>query len=273
MAVASGPTSSQAEDRSVIFNVELLCTETNLTSHRTISFSDLPETVLNIKEKVQDQFSIPVCVQSLSYEANRLSDDTNLKLASIRSGDKFVVKYSSEGDCKGINEIVYWFEVVKMHLLVEDPTISRPLSPNFEDVLLLGIEEELIEKMAFEYLFPWLDAKKYANKLHFVHCGGLDVVMDVYEAILAHSWETCLLKLKYVEYGILRILWNLSETFELRRLIIRHNDGLSLCIKSLLRQKLEEGERIEDRTEVATHRANSWVLVENIGAALGLLCK
>lgn len=268
MAVAT----TLPEDNTVVFHVDLFCTETSLTSNRAISFPDCPKTVLSIKEKVEDKFSIPVCVQSLSYETNPLSDDATLEQSKIRAGDRFEVKYSSEGDCKGINEIVSWFGLVKMYLLAEDPSIAHPLSDSFEDVLMLGIEEELVEKLAFDYLFPWLDARKYANKLHFVHCGGLNVVMEVYEAILARHWKTCVLKLKYVEYGILRILWNLSETMELRRLILRHNNnGLSLCIKSLLRQKLQEGETIEDNT--GGHQAYSWVLVENIGAALGLLCK
>lgn len=267
-------TAQPQDNNTVFFHLELSCMETSLSSNHTVSFPDLPKTVSSVKEKVEDQFSIPVCVQSLSYETNLLSDDTRLEQFKIRSGDKFVVKYSSEGDCKGINEIVSWFGIVRTYVLAEDPSISHPSSEVFEDILTLGIDKEHIEKMAFEYLFPWLDARKYANKLHFVHCGGLDMVMDIYEAILDHPWETCVLKLKYMEYGILRILWNLSETFELRRLILRQNNiGLSLCIKSLLRQKLEEGEAIEDLTKVASHRTNSWVLVENIGAALGLLCK
>lgn len=260
-------------DSTVVFGIELFCTETNLAENQALSFSELPKTALRVKERVEDQFCIPVCVQSLSYETHHLSDDTTLEEARIRAGDKFLVKYSSKANCKEIDEVVAWFGMVKTYLLAENPSLDNPLSQDFEDTLMQGMREEFIENMAFKYLFPWLDAKKYANKLYFVYSGGLGVVMDIYAAVHCHPWDKCLLKLKYLEYGILRILWNLSETFELRRLILQHNNGLSLCIKSLLRQKVEEGKAIEDTTMMESHQTNSWVLVENIGAALGLLCK
>lgn len=260
------------EPASIFFNLDLFCTETSLTSSGTISFPDFPKKVLSIKEKVEDQFSIPVCVQTLSYESHILSNDTmNLELSRIRSGDKFVVKYSSEGDCKGIDEIISWFGVVRNHLLGEDPSISHPLSETFKDVLML--RKRHIQNMAFGYLIPWLDARTRVNKLYFVHCGGLDVVLDVYEAILANQWENCTIRLKYLESGIISILWNLAELMELRRQIVSHkNNGLRLCIKSLMRQKLEAGNTIEDPTKEAFHRT-SMLLVRTMEGALGLLCK
>lgn len=263
-------------NNAISFKVELSCTKSHQTLHRVIAFPEEapPSTVADIKEKVEEEFSIPICVQDLRYETYGLSDGTLLETARIRSGDSFLITYSAEGDCQEIKRVVRWFALVRKYLIAEDPILrTNPMSYDFEDLITLGINEELIENLAFKYLFPWLDARKYANKLHFVQYGGLDVVMDVYAALHHHPWKECVLKLKYVEYGILRVLWNLSETFELRRLIMWHNDGLVLCIKSLLRQKLEEGKAIEDETDAESHRAISWVLVENIGAALGLLCK
>lgn len=258
----------------ISFNLELLCTKTNQTQHGIVAFPENapPATIADIKSRVEEDFNIPVCVQSLSYEAYCLSDGTSLDAARIRSGDTFLVTYAAEGDCPEIRKVVRWLELVREYLGVEDPSLSSPMSSDFEELIELGIREELIENLAFKYLFPWLDAKKYTNKLYFVQFGGLDVIMDVFTLIHQHPWMQCMLHLKYVEYGILRVLWNLSETFQLRRLIMRHN-GLQLCIKSLLRQKLEERESIQDKTNVASHRTNSWVLVETIGAALGLLCK
>lgn len=132
-------TASRREDvNRVVFHVELFCTVSSQTSNHTISFSDLPKTGLSIKENVEDQFSIPVCVQSLDYDAGPLSDDANLEQLRIRSGDRFVVRYSSKGDCKGIKEVISWFADVRMHLHGEKPSIFRPLSKTFEEVLILG---------------------------------------------------------------------------------------------------------------------------------------
>ena len=267
-------TASQKD--TITFNVVLFCTKTNYTTHKTISFpgDEPPTTIKDIKEKIEEHFSIPSCLQTLSYDAYQLSNDALLETARIRAGDTFHISYSAEADCEGINTVVMWFIAVSVHLHQEDPTLSNmQISEDFEELLSSGINDELMETLAFKYLFPWLDVQKYANRLYFVSCGGLDLVMSVYNKLHSHKWEETLLKLKYVEYGILRILWNLSETFELRRLIISHNNGLKLCIQSLLRQTLVEGEIIQDHTDMQTHRNNSWVLVENICAALGLLCK
>lgn len=265
---------NSARTDGVFFNVELQCTETNSSRLSTITFSPdaHPTTIADVKLKVEEEFSIPMCVQSLSYEAYRLNDSTSLEEARIRSGDTFQVAYSAEGDCPEITKVVRWLELVREYLRAEDPCLKDPMSSDFEELIKLGIRDELIESLAFKYLFPWLDSKKYANKLYFVQLGGLDVTMEIYALLHRHSWDQCMLHLKYVEYGLLRVLWNLSETFQLRRLIMKHG-GLQLCMKSLLRQKLEKRESIQDNTAVDFHQENSWILVETIGAALGLLCK
>jgi len=93
-------------------------------------------------------------------------------------------------------------------------------------------------------------------------------MMEVYALLLRQPWSNCRLRLNYIEYGILRVLWNLSETFALRRLIIKHN-GLQMCMKSLLRKRLEKGQSIKDEESPE----DEWLLIETIVAALGILCK
>lgn len=250
----------------VFYNVELFCTKTAHTERGVLHFpasgEQRPTTILAIKKKVEDQFSIPVCVQKLSFETHPLSDDTLLEGERIRSEDTFLIEYSAKGNCKEISSTVAWFGKVREVLIAEDPTLT--LSADLEDLISQGFDDELMEILAFEYLYPWLDTEKYVNKLYFVYCGGLEVVMDIYAAIHRHPWNECAFELKCLEESILRVLWNLCETFDLRRLIISHNNGLDLCIKSLLRQKVEEGKAIE---------TDSWVLAENFRGALGFLCK
>lgn len=268
-------TKSASEEEEI--NVVLLCTETNTTRQGTVSASPgtahadgLPLSAL--KERVEAKFSIPACVQTLTCEGYSYGDGTTLEKAGLRAGDSVHVSYSSEGDCKEIDIVVRWFKEIRQLLQARHFPISSHLSYDLDELLRVGISEEQVEKLAFEYLFPWENARKYANKLHFVSCGGLEAVMEIYGILHQFPWSRCPLKLKYMEYGILRILWNLSETFALRRQILQH-DGLSLCMGSLLRQKLEEGEAIEDKTEDPNQPTYKWLLVENIGGALGLLCK
>ena len=264
--------SSQAESDGVWFHVELVCTKTNQSRHEKVIFpeSDPPATIKDVKAKVEEDLSIPACVQRLTYEAYPLSDCTNLEVARIRSGDTFQVSYLEEGDCEGVRKVVKWFELVQEFLEKEDPSLNSPMSINLEKQVKLGADEKLVENLAFEYFIPWKETKKYVNKLYFVQCGGLDVIMRVYALLHRQPWTQCVLLLKLLEQRVLRALWHFCQTFLQRRLIMSHN-GLELCIQSLLRQRLEEGERIEDKTN-AFHRRNSWILVNTIWVALGLLC-
>ena len=271
MALKQGP--GHTDPKTTYFGLVLRCTQTGATEERQLGFVSPPETVRDVKIRIENDYNIPVCVQTLVFESHVLKDDTNLESVRIRSGDTFHVSYYADGNCKEVVEVISWFGTLLAALKVENPSISGGISNDLEELLSVGIEAEFVEDLAFEYFFPWLDGKKYANKLHFVHNGGVEIVMAVYTLLLRHPWSNCRLKLKYIEYGILRVLWNLSETFALRRLIIKH-DGLQMCMKSLLRKKLEEGQPIEDRESPGHQVLNrDWILIENIGAALGTLCK
>jgi hypothetical protein len=255
----------------VAFDVILHCSKTGLSNHKQIRFTFGPFLVQDIKGAVEAQHSIPTCTQTLAYDSQILRDDSRLSLVGARMGDTFHITYLSEGDCTEIVDIIKWMELLVGAFGLENPSVSTGISAMFDDLLTNGIQLELIEDLAFKYFFPWLDERKYVNKLHFVYNGGVNIIMEVYAAILKQPWEQAILKLKYIEYGILRVLWNLSETFSLRRVITRHG-GLKMCMQSLLRKKLVEGEKIEDAVSPG-HQAPNWILIETIGAALGTLCK
>lgn len=253
------------------FDVILHCSKTGLSNHKQIHFTSGPVLVHDIKSAVETQHSIPICTQTLVYDSQILRDDSKLSFIGVRVGDTFHITYLSEGDCAEIVDIIKWLKLLVGAFGIENPSVSTGISAIFDDLLTNGIRLELIEDLAFEYFFPWLNERKYVNKLHFVYNGGVDIIMQVYAAILKQPWEQAILKLKYMEYGILRVLWNLSETFSLRRVITRHG-GLRMCMQSLLRKKIIEGEKIEEEVS-PDHQAPNWILIETIGAALGTLCK
>ena len=263
----------QKFDNRTVFYVELFCSSADTTRMEKIAFGRSerePIVVQDIMKKVEVNFSIPACVQNVAYEGHPLAKETLLKDARIRHGDSFRVEYSSEGDCDEILTVSKWFSKVRSHLKLEDPSISsNNMSPALDHLLLTGISEEIIENLAFKYLYPWLDARKYANKLFFVSCGGLSEMMEIYTQILTHPWNKCVIKVQCLEYSILRVLWNLSETFDLRRQMLSHN-CLELCMQSLLREKMSL------KADMLANNSNDFsqtVLIENIGAALGFLCK
>ncbi len=259
------PSPQKREDK-VVFKVELFSTHTKDKESEAISFPEAnpPITIATIKEKVEQNFNIPVCVQSLTYDSCPLNDDASLEAMRIRSGDTLHITYPAKGNCREIKAIVTWFEQVRDFLLTEDLTISI----NFSDLLTNGIDQDLMKDMAFKY-FLEQNQSSYVNKKYFLSCGGLKIVMDMYAALLRHSCNDSLIELKYVQCAILHILWNLAETIEIRRLIVSHN-GLQLGIQSLLREKVVAGEYIVDNEDGDT---NSSLLVESIEGALGFLCK
>ncbi len=257
------------------FDLTLHCTQRNVTRQDKLVFVPISHRacVHDLKLQIERNLKIPACVQSLFYETHPLREEAPLESLRIRSGDTLHVDYYSEGDCEELIQVISWLSLLLDGLKLESPSVACGISSSLNQLVMMGIEAEFIEDLAFEYFFPWLDAKKYANKLHFVHNGGVDIVMEVYTLLQRQSWSNSLIKLKYLEYGILRVLWNLSETFALRRLIISRG-GLQLCMKSLLRKKLEKGKEIVDgETQGPEARNQDWILVETIGAALGTLCK
>ena len=259
-------------DHSAIFFVELFCSSTETTRKERIIFeaSKQPELVLDIQKKVEADFSIPTCVQYLTYEAYPMTEEMDLKEARIRDGDTFRVEYSSEGDCGEILDVARWFNRVRVLLEKEQGSIiDDNMSPVLDYLLTTGIREEMVENLAFKYLYPWLDARKYANKLYFVSCGGLKEMMGVYAQILIYPWSRCVTMVQCLEYSILRVLWNLSETFELRRQMLAHNHCLELCMQSLLREKMP----LTNGMKMTVGNFSWTILVETIGAALGFLCK
>lgn len=249
----------------------LHCTDNQTKKVKEINFPTLPCTTKQLKSAIEAQCSIPACVQTLTFESHPLVSDNDVRTARVRSGDTIHVSYLSEGDCEDILQVISWMGVILATLKHESPSVDRGMSEGLNELVTYGIEFELIENLAFEHFYPWLDARKYANKLHFVCNGGLEIMMELYSLLQRETWGQCLLKMKYLEYGILRVLWNLSETFALRRAIISLG-GLDMCMRSLLRESVIKGEAIVDR-QSPRGTNHDWILVENIGAALGTLCK
>ena len=255
-------------------NLVLHCADTGEVEHATITFGSVPTVVLDIKKRIEKQHSIPVCIQALSCEGHALIDSDELSMLRTREGDTLHVKYLAKGHCTEINRTIRWMRFLLAALEYEDTaqySNDVPLVSDLWEVITIMLQEEMIENLAFKYFFPWLEPAKYVNKLHFVYNDGVPVMMKVYELLLRIPWKDNILRLKYIEYAILRVLWNITETFPLRRLVIRHK-GIQMCTQSMLRARLDEGKRVEELEPLSTPTEQS-ILVETIAAGLGALCK
>ncbi len=251
------------------YNIFLHCTTTKQSEQKVVSFDNTPLNILDVKRQIEKRFSIPVCVQVIAYNSCILKDDTILIALRIRDGDTFHVKYLEKGHCSEIVEIIDWMRLVLAGIQLENPSATVDMSWELNNLVTRGINNEMIQSLAFKYFFPWLDPVKYVNKLHFAYHGGVEILMELDGALLQEKWQERHMILQLVESLLLRVIWNLSETFPLRRAITK-NKGIERCIQSMLHYKLEEGSRFE---YVVSNHSFEGVLRDTIVGGLGVLCK
>ena len=159
-----------------MFHLQLNCTSRKSTDSKVLSLSSFPSSTLELKQAIESRFSIPVCVQSVSYQLAPLSDGDSLLERRIRSGDTLSVSYLCEADSQLIREIIEWLKNVTAAIRIEQLTAEG--GANTDDIIKTGYEAEyptLLHKS-----FRWLDPKCYVNKLYFEAMGGLEAVIELY---------------------------------------------------------------------------------------------
>ena len=199
------------------------------------------QNILDVEKQVEKQFSIPVCVQTVSYTTGHgLSNDIKLSDLRVRNGDTFHVKYLAKGNCTDLMNTITWLRQLSSAMA------SGGSDVDLIDVAKTGIQQGLLENLATSFN-PWDDptSQTYVNKLFFVDNDGINVILKVYELLLRKSWNETDVYFKYMEYLIIGSLWNFTQTFPLCRLLIQHN-VIPLLTQSLLRVRLEEGRRIKE---------------------------
>ena len=223
----------------------LECSATKTCTTREIQFQTLPCVATQVMEAVESRLSVPVCVQTLSYNSVVLRGSENLQDYRVRSGDTFHVSYLSEGDCADVKEVVAWLRQVveELEKCTQEPPlgVAIPLSPIVENLSFLAIHTDAAfsERLSVTLFYPWgeLD-RKYINKVHFLHLGGHELLCRLFALILTvKQWNELPYWLQRMEGMCGLAIVNFTETFELRRRVLEHN-CLELCFKSLLRHSL-----------------------------------
>ena len=223
------------------FCLHLHCTKTGLTDKGEIKLESPPHTqdILEVKKQVEKQFSIPVCVQTVSYNGHTLKNNIKLSDLRVRNGDTFHVEYLAKADCTDIMEIISWLEQLSSAIITA--------SLDIDDIIEDGIQQSLLESLPSDFFCPWYDpaSKSYVNKLFFVDKSGISLILKVYDFLLQKKWNEMDELYNYVERWIIESMGSFAETVPLCRLLIQHNI-IQMVIKSLLRVRLEEGRMIED---------------------------
>ena len=105
------------QDDTIVLNVLLNCKQTKSSETKQVHFKSLPTTPLEIKKKIEEDFSIPSYVQTLHYQSMMLKDSDQLQYTHFRSGDTLIVDYPIEAECEMIQKVFKWlkelFELLK----------------------------------------------------------------------------------------------------------------------------------------------------------------
>ena len=233
---------SPTDEDSTVFHLQLKCTSRKSTDNKILSLSSFPSSTLELKQAIESRFSIPVCVQSVSYQLAPLSDGDSLLERRIRSGDTLSVSYLCEADCQLIREIVEWLKQVVAAIKSEKRIKG---TENNTDILIYsGVNARYCETLPNQ-LFDWLSPKAYVNKLYFEAEDGLTTLVELYRELTNCDWSIMRPLFKYLESFSIQSIGNFGEDFHLRRLSLKAG-VLDMAMKSLLRKVLEPGEPIED---------------------------
>lgn len=239
---APPPTSLQPAARmqdSITFELQLNCHARKSCAVETLQLYNLPSTALEIKQAIQNKFSIPICVQTLSYQDHILSDEECVPdlYRHMRNGDILTVDYSSEADIQKISEIMKWIQSVNTVMLTKKSLTTSAGARVVNLAVQPGRARRYDEILALK-IFDWLDDKSLVNKIYFYHCGGLNSLLKLYYTVIEIEWSDMDDTYKYLEIFCTQVLANFAETIEYRRMLHAHA-GLKMAVRSLLRMRLE----------------------------------
>ena len=198
------------------YEVELRCSRDNSTTTGSLQFEAIPATALDVKRAIQSTYSIPTCVQRLSYQSTVLQDGDQLD-SSLRSGDTFHVTYMGRGECREVEEGVRWM----WELIEALESTGEDSKAELDVVLLRGWAEGHVYNLCAHLFAPWCTDVKYINKLHFVAEKGLDAIMKLYTIVTSESIRSNN-KHKEIENMCLTSIANFCETHKLQKLALQY---------------------------------------------------
>lgn len=229
-------------DTAVTFSIVLHTTCD--VSTRSLQLLAFPNTVAELQRHVETEFSVPQCCQSVVFESIPLHAGDSLFDHRVRNGDTFHVYFKSEADVKDIREVVNSMQ--EALTTIED---SYDLCPHYyspdkefvrEDVLGLiflldqAVNPDIVECLATHYFHPFTSERAIANRLFFLDIGGLNLLHKLHCVVSKYPWEVTVHSLQCLEKAILRVLWNITASFDIRLQVLRY-PFIQLCVKSALR--------------------------------------
>ena len=222
----------------ITFRVILYCTTTKTTKEELLCLEQPPDTVLEVKEKIQSKFNVPVCCQALYFDSVLLREGESLYTYRIQDEDVLHVEYNSEADVEEVLDIVSTMrKMIPFIESIQPELSSESVSQDLDTRIRQNVKVAQVESLPSTYFFPHASARADANRLLFIHNGGMDLMHELHVVLLKQPWGTTPLEMQYLEHAILRTLANLSASI-LGGTQVFKRYTLSEIIESMLRVEI-----------------------------------
>ena len=220
------------------FHVILNCTPTKTRKERQLCLEQPPKTVVEVKEQIQRKFKVPRCCQALYFDSVLLREGESLYPYRIRDEDILRVDYNSEADIEEVLDIISTMrKMIPFIASIQPELSSESISEDLDKRILQNVKSTDVESLAFEYFHPCASERASANRLLFIHNGGLDLMHELHVMLLKQPWRTTPLEMQYLEHAILRTLWNLTASFLVRTQVLKRHT-LNAITESMLRVEI-----------------------------------
>ncbi len=205
------------------------CTE------KSITFESAPENGLQLKQAIENELQIPVCLQTISLKSASITDGQLLSGLYLRKDDVLTVEYTTEADTKDMNELLRLLQ----SFIIDDSSVNT--EDNSTDTFTI---EELLRKC----LQPPTSERTKANRLHFVSKNGIHTCLSIYKVLAPLPWQAMTIETLLLERLILMVLCDLSAANTARQLLMKQPKVVEHLRMSILKTNIHPYELVALKT-------------------------
>ena len=273
---ASGPIAYKGH-KPVIFslNVTLSCSEDGSKRERELGLTRIPVTIADLQDQIQEQFSIPVFDQKLTFGPTVLSGKESLQSYSLRNGDNITVEYSSVSDVEEILGIVSYIQkTLSFFESVEPQLFLFPISPELAAQLRQNIDVSVLDNFTAMYVSSLaIPRKGIINSQLFIKSGGLGFLQQLHSLLLRHPVKSLTIDVQLLEISLNKVLWTLTSSPETEAAVLKELKWENILLSMLRVTVTPNAEILPPRNPYTEQYGNVQVqvLVELLNVTTGCL--
>lgn len=222
------------------FRIVLHNTIREKMKQRVITTLGYPSCIETIMQAIEDQLSIPVCVQTLRYRSQLIHKTTSLNRLRVREEDTFDVYFPNKANLRYITDLISTLRRILsvMQAAVSSLSTSSWISSATKTSLKRECHDFITDNQPLKYFSVFPIGSPNSNQLYFIERGGLQLLLRIYSTLHCHPWHRLPFDMQRLEYACLKIFWNFSATLGIRQVILRQNI-VDEVFRSLMRTKIE----------------------------------